>query len=147
MMQNVVAVHTYATLAMVGLIWFVQVVHYPMMADVGQVDFARYEQIHQSRTTWVVLPLMLAEIITAMWLWQFSPEPVPRWLILLGLILLGVIWGSTFFLQVPMHTRLSAGFDLASHRFLVTSNWIRTIAWSIRGVVAILIARHAFWMT
>lgn len=144
MMQTVVSIHCYATLAMVGLIWFVQVVHYPMMADVGQVDFARYEQIHQSRTTWVVAPFMLLEAITALWLWQFSPSPVPRTLVVTGLLLLAVVWGSTYALQVPMHTKLSAGFDGPSHRFLVNSNWIRTIAWSARGVVAILILQRVF---
>ena len=141
MMQHVLSVHAYATLAMVGLIWFVQIVHYPMMADVGQVDFVRYEKIHQDRTTMVVAPLMLAEVITAVWLCWYSPVPVSRSLVVTGLVLLAIIWGSTWLLQVPMHTRLSAGFDLSSHQFLVQSNWIRTIAWSARGVVALLLLR------
>ncbi len=143
MMQNIVAIHTYATLAMVGLIWFVQVVHYPMMADVGKVDFAKYEEIHQSRTTWVVAPFMLAEAITAIWLWRFSPDNVPGHLALIGVVLLAIVWGSTCALQVPAHARLATGFDVASHQFLVTSNWIRTFAWSARGAVAILIFRES----
>lgn len=35
-MQTVVVVHLLATLAMAGLILFVQVVHYPLMARVGE---------------------------------------------------------------------------------------------------------------
>ena len=54
-----------ATLALVGLIWFVQVVHYPLFAKVGSSSFADYEQSHQRRTTLVVAPLMLVEAATA----------------------------------------------------------------------------------
>ena len=53
----VLYLHAASTLSMVGLIWFVQVVHYPLFARVEQ-GFIAYEQIHQQRTTWVVAPLM-----------------------------------------------------------------------------------------
>ena len=39
-------VHVVATLVMTGLIWFVQIVHYPLMAKVGRADFAEYERLH-----------------------------------------------------------------------------------------------------
>jgi hypothetical protein len=52
-------------------------------------------------------------------------------------VLLAGIWASTFLLQVPCHLRLSAGWDAATHRFLVDSNWIRTIAWTLRLVLAV----------
>jgi hypothetical protein len=50
--------------------------------------------------------------------------------------LLAVIWLSTVFLQVPCHNRLVSGFDQATYERLVNSNWIRTIAWSLRGALA-----------
>jgi hypothetical protein len=56
---------------------------------------------------------------------------------LLGLTLLAGIWASTFFLQVPCHLKLSTGWDAATHRFLVQSNWIRTVLWTARLGVAI----------
>ena len=40
-------VHLAATAAMCGLIWFVQVVHYPLFAGVGDDGFTAYEQRHQ----------------------------------------------------------------------------------------------------
>jgi hypothetical protein len=57
--------HLMSTLIMVGLIWFVQVVHYPLMADVGPREFRRYAPLHQSRTTFVVAGPMLTEAGTA----------------------------------------------------------------------------------
>ena len=55
----------------------------------------------------------------------------------------GSIWASTFFLQVPCHLRLSAGWDAATHRLLVQSNWIRTVLWSVRLGVAVMMLRQA----
>ena len=136
-MRWVLIIHAGATLMMTGLIWFVQVVHYPLMARAGRDDFARFEAAHTRRTTWVVAPLMLAEAATAAILALSPPPDVGRVAAGTGLGLLAVIWISTATLQVPMHQRLVAGFDERAHRRLLTTNWIRTIAWTVRGVMAL----------
>jgi hypothetical protein len=136
----VVLVHTAATLAMTGVIWFVQVVHYPLFDRVGAHGFADYEQGHTRRTGWVVMPLMLAEAGSAMALavWMF-----PGFLAWVGLGLLVGVWLSTFLLQVPQHRRLAAGFDDGAHRRLVTTNWVRTALWTGRSVVALALLEAA----
>lgn len=131
----VVAVHTFATLAMVGLIWFVQVVHYPLYAKVGPQTFAEYHALHVSRTTSVVAPFMLAELGAAVWLLLGPNDRFSGWLPLIGLGLLGVIWASTALLQVPSHGRLQAAYTAKAHAYLVRTNWIRTLAWTARGVL------------
>ena len=45
------SLHLAATAAMTGLIWFVQVVHYPLFAAVGADQFVAYEVAHQRRTS------------------------------------------------------------------------------------------------
>lgn len=131
-------VHVAATLVMVGLIWFVQVVHYPLMAQVSRSDFVGYEREHQRRTTFVVAPAMLLEAITAVMLLAFPPAGVgPTWPAL-GASLLAVIWLSTFLIQVRQHRRLSQGFDAVTHRRLVWCNWLRTVAWTGRGIVGLI---------
>lgn len=122
-----------ATLIMVGLIWFVQIVHYPLLGAVGGPEFARYEQAHVRQTGYVVIPPMLLELATAAAMLAWRPEGAPRWVPLVGIGLLAVVWASTFLLQAPAHGRLVDGFDAATHRLLVVSNWIRTAAWSARG--------------
>ena len=54
-----------------------------------------------------------------------------------GAALVAVIWMSTFFLQVAQHNSLRAGFTVRAHRRLVATNWVRTLAWSARGVLAL----------
>ena len=64
--MTILLVHAAATLFMTGLIWFVQVVHYPLLANVGADGFAAYAQRHSSLTTWVAGPAMLIELGAAM---------------------------------------------------------------------------------
>lgn len=123
------------TWMLVGLIWFVQLVHYPLMSDVGAESFVKYETLHREFIGPLVAPLMLAEGLSALLLVVTAKSERGRWKAWLGIVLLIVIWGSTFFWQVPLHERLMAGFDEAVHAELVHSNWIRTLAWTARGVV------------
>lgn len=134
---GVVLAHAAATLYMTGLIWFVQVVHYPLFAAVGPDRFAEYARRHADRTRWVVGPPMLVEGATAVWLVWDRPEPVPVWVVWAGLALAAVNWVSTAGVQIPCHTRLAHGFDPTSHRRLVFTNWVRAAAWSARGLLAI----------
>ena len=120
------------TLYMIGVIWMVQLVHYPLMASVGPDVFVRYQARHVRMMTFVVGPAMLVEVIT-MVLILASSVGIQFWLSVVGFALIGVIWLSTAFLQVPCHAKLEKGFDPETHRFLVQSNWIRTIAWTLRG--------------
>lgn len=135
MAEVVLIVHAFATLAMVGLIWFVQIVHYPLMGSVGGLEFPEYEREHQRRTTLVVAPLMLTEAATALLLLVLRPERVGIAWVWIGVALLAGLWASTFFWQVPVHTRLAERFDAGDHRRLVRSNWVRTFGWSLRGVL------------
>lgn len=135
--RGVVLLHLAATLFMVGLIWFVQVVHYPLMARVGRAEFVAYEQAHTRRTAWVVAPPMLVELATGIALLWVRPAGVSLAAALAGVALLAVVWGSTRFVQVPCHETLSRAFDPGVHRRLVSTNWVRTAVWSLRGILAV----------
>lgn len=133
LLRWVLAAHAFATLFMTGLIWFVQVVHYPLFDRVGKAEFASYERQNTRRTGWVVGGPMLLELALALLL-VWSPGGLMAWS---GLGLLGIVWLSTAVGQMPAHFRLEQGFDAQAHRRLVRGNWIRTIGWSLRGVLAI----------
>ncbi len=135
--------HLAVTLAMVGVIWFVQVVHYPLFAGVGAAGFRAYAAEHGRRTTWVVAAPMLLELATGVALLWRRPAAMPAEWAWSGVALLGVVWGSTFGLQVPRHEELAGGFDPRAHRRLVRGNWVRTAAWSARGALVALVAARA----
>ena len=136
-MNGILLANAASTLFMTGLIWFVQVVHYPLFARVGESGFPEYSRAHQQWTTLVVGPPMLVEALTALLLLAVRPPAVPAWAAWLGVSLVGVIWLSTAALQIPAHARLTGGFDPQAASALVATNWIRTVAWSARGVLVL----------
>ena len=142
-MGPVLLVNLAATLFMVGVIWFVQVVHYPLFARVGAGGFAAYSGAHSRLTGLVVGPPMLAEAATSVALVLGPPPGVSPWLPAVGLALLAIIWLSTALLQSPRHRELGRGFDASAQRSLVASNWLRTACWSARGLVVLWMATQA----
>lgn len=126
---------------MVGIIWFVQIVHYPLFDHLGSEVAASYAYEHQRRTGWVVGPVMLIEMGSAVILGLFRPPQVPFLLIVTGLVLIAVVWASTFFVQIPIHATLLNGFDGRLQRRLVLTNWLRTVAWTARGILALEMIR------
>ena len=141
---DIVLLHVAATLVMVGVIWFVQLVHYPLFSSVGEGSFTDYQQLHMSRTGLVVVPAMLVEAGTAVLLvLLLGPGPL-RTYAYVGAGVLVIIWISTFFIQVPAHEKLVRGFSEAVHYSLVETNWIRTLGWSCRGLLVLFMLREMF---
>ena len=136
-MSLLLLIHAFTTLTMGGLLWFVQIVHYPLFARLPADGAVGYEREHMQRTTGVVAPLMLTEAATAIWLVVRPSADVSLPIAIAGLVLVGVIWLSTFLFQVPCHRRLADGHDPNAVRRLVATNWIRTIAYTARAVLAL----------
>jgi hypothetical protein len=141
--KYILLAHLAATLFMVGVIWFVQVVHYPLFSRIGSEKFSLYSEAHSRLTTYVVGPPMLVEASTALLLVFQRPEGVPLAAALIGLALVVAVWLSTALLQVPRHTTLGSGFDRRAWSGLVLSNWVRTVAWSARGGLVLWMAARA----
>jgi hypothetical protein len=141
--KYILLAHLAATLFMVGVIWFVQVVHYPLFSRVGPEKFSLYSEVHSRLTTYVVGPPMFVEALTALLLVFQRPEGVPLAAALIGLALVVAVWLSTALLQVPRHTTLGSGFDRRAWSGLVLSNWVRTVAWSARGGLVLWMAARA----
>ena len=135
-LTQVLWVHFGVTAYMVGVIAVVQAVHYPMFAWVDRDRYIDFQKRHMQGITWVVGPPMVVEAMLALGLVLIDHSGVSGSLAALGLVLLGVVWGSTALQQVPAHNRLMQGFDEDAHRSLVRSNWVRTLAWTGRLGVA-----------
>ena len=133
----VLAAQAVASGAMCGVIWFVQLVHYALYPRVGAEHFVAYEQEHCRRITPLVLPLMLAELALGAALVWFAPAGALRTWAVAGTLLLAVVWATTFLQQVPCHQILEQGADPAAMARLLATNWIRTVAWTLRSLVAV----------
>ncbi len=129
--------HVAVVWLLVGLIWTVQVVHYPLFSSVGREHFIAYQHRHMRAITLVVGPAMAVEVATTLALLAFAPETVPAALPWLGAATLAVNWLATWLLAVPLHQRLVAGFDPQTHRSLVKANALRTAMWSLHGLISL----------
>jgi hypothetical protein len=112
---------------------------------VDREGFPAFESAHRARTSILVVPLMLVEAFTAVTMLFLRPNGVPLSSAVAGVVLLSLVWGSTFLLQVPAHARLSESFDVTAYRRLVLTNWVRTIGWTLRGILVGSMMRSA-WM-
>jgi hypothetical protein len=141
--------HALATCLMAGLCWCVQVAHYPLMARVPADALPQYAREHARRITWFVAPTMLIEASCAAWLLllafaeQGSAWTHRDWRILAGGGLLVLLWLSTFGVLVPLHKRLQRTNTPDQARLLVAKlvahNWPRTMLWTARAVLALLL--------
>ncbi len=123
------------TLPLVGLIWLVQVVAYPLFARVAPSDFPAYQQAHARLITYVVAPLMMGELaFAALWIRETHASSLApsAWV---GGALAVATWVVTMLVSVPQHTTLARGFDARAHTILVATNWIRTALWTARGAL------------
>jgi hypothetical protein len=124
------------------LIWLVQIIIYPGLARIPSNDFVNYHAWYVTRITMVVLPLMIGEIIIAV-AWFFLQDNLFYPIVAGGPVIL--VWWSTFTFQVPIHKSLQAGKDKSKIRRLVATNWIRTVAWSIKAVIVVVFAAESLY--
>ena len=136
-MAPALSFHLAATWLLAGLIWSIQLLVYPQFRRVKAEEFIAFHFAHCLRTGLMVAPLLLVEAGTAaVLLWQGHRE-LP-FIISVGLI--PVIWLSTAVFQAPLHVKLMSGFDAEIIRRLTTTNWLRTLAWTARGVLVSYVA-------
>lgn len=126
---------------MTGLIWFVQIVHYPLFASVGSDKFLVYIKAHCNLTGMVViLPMVIQLLLSG--LVAFDNKSTYSTLLWLNFALVIVIWILTGFASVPCFNNMcSAGFSESVHGRLVLTNWARTILWSVCSIILLLILR------
>ena len=127
-----------ATLYMWGVIWTVQLVHYPLFARVGVQNWEDYHTAHTRLMTLVVLPAMVTELGTSGLLALTRPSWLAPGLLWAGFALAALTWAVTFFVSVPLHDALSRGFDAAVITRLVSTNWLRTALWTGHAVVLLV---------
>lgn len=125
-------IHIISTWLLVGLIWLIQLRIYPALLRTPDAEFHRRHWAHCLRVAFVLVPFILVEAGSAADLLYIGHREKP---FLAGVGLIALIWISTALIQAPIHASLLHRFDAVLVRRLVRSNWIRTAAWTLRGVL------------
>lgn len=127
----VLALHCLASFSMFGVIWIVQLVHYPLFMYVDQTSFQKFEKIHVNRIAFIVIPLMLTEFLSGIYLWYLTHDHLYAY----NFFIIILIWLSTAFLSIPYHNKLIKQKSKMAIKGLINTNWIRTTLWSIKALI------------
>ena len=127
-----------------GQIWLVQIVIYPLFAKVGEAEYITYHSFYTSRIPLPVIIPGFASFLLPVALAFFGPA-VPGWMsaanIATGIVGLLV----TVLLEIPRHNRLEKdGKNDAVIAELIRYNWPRTASISAQAAVAFMMLRHVF---
>lgn len=117
---------------MLGLIWVIQLIHYPAFLRIDPSQFSVFHEKHSQALGILAGSAMIAELI-------FSLMILFNGAWILGSVFLSLtvaVWIATFFLSVPLHNRLASGYHQAVILKLIRTNWIRTGLWTMKAIVA-----------
>ena len=120
---------------MVGVIWVIQLLHYPSFHFINDQKYIEFQHFHMQRISFIVVPVMLIELASALLLAYFFESSLT--IILLALVL--GIWAITFIFFTNMHQKLTDGYDHSIVDRLVQINWARTALWSLRLIILLSI--------
>ena len=109
------------------LIWIVQRIIYPGFQYYNTDDLVVWHRKYTLRIGFIVAPLMIGQLVISLIQVFFTISIYT----VVSLILIVLVWISTFLRFVPMHTNISKG--IVSEKLLwsmVDKNWLRTFLWT-----------------
>jgi hypothetical protein len=128
-----------------GEIWFVQIVVYPLFGKVGPNEYLAYHKFYSSRIPLPVIVPGFLSFLAPVALVFLGPESVPLWMYLANVIcgIVGLL--VTVGLEIPRHARLEKGGKQEKViRELVYYNWPRTLSITASAFLTLLMLLSAF---
>ena len=118
------------------LIWIVQRIVYPSFLHYDATNLIKWHRQYTSRFTFIVMPLMLGQLGIS--IYQLIMEI--NLYTVLSLIIIILIWLSTFLQFVPIHAKISNG-NVTQKMLdsLIKKNWIRTFLWTALFLYSMLV--------
>ncbi len=109
---------------MLVLIWIVQLVIYPSFKFYQKQDLMQWHKKYVIKIAYVVMPLMIGQLSLGI-VDAFTTFSLYY---IIVLILIVLVWISTFFQFLPMHNSISFGETNAEMLDqLIHKNWLRTV--------------------
>ena len=134
-------IHCVISVMLMCLIWVIQLVHYPFFKFVDITKSKKAFEFHQKSISYIVMPLMIAELASATYLLVNFYSPFYK-LLISNLAIILLIWIQTFVVMVPLHMKLITNFNEATVKRLVNQNWFRTIIWTIKALLWVVLIYH-----
>lgn len=118
------------------VIMIVQLIIYPAFKSIDANIFSSWHHDYMGKISILIGPLMIAQALLITYQ-CFQNNHIYSYL---SLLMMMVVWITTFIYSVPCHNKLqNIGYDIETINLLINTNWIRTIAWTICLILAIII--------
>jgi hypothetical protein len=134
-MYSILLINIFCSFFLCGVIWVVQIVHYPFFHRAGRERFISHMSDHKLRISLIVMPFMLAELSSSFYLSFFEENYALCHQA--GLAVVIMVWLVTFVVSVPIHEQLSQGYRADVVNRLVRTNWIRTLLWTLKSILGL----------
>lgn len=121
---------------MTGIIWLIQLVHYPMFEAISETHFQGWMDRHTKTIGPIVGLPMLIEVASGLALLYWPSPKLPEFWAFVNIGLIALIFIATAMFSIPAHRQLAlTGKDSQVIQRLVSWNWIRTITWTLRLIL------------
>ena len=129
----VINIHFASTAVMVGVIWVIQLLHYPAFHYIEKNNYSQFQKFHMNRISYIVIPAMVIEMLSGIMLVIINDD------FIISFSLLVCIWIITFVFFTNIHQRLLSKYENTAVEKLVNLNWIRTTFWTVRLLILFII--------
>lgn len=124
--------------------------NYPVWHIIGPSDvWVNYHVLLGSKIIVVLaIPALLLQLVTNILLVIFRPASVPKWTVLLTLLLLLIAIISSAFIQIPIQVKLDSGYNQTMvDRLINTDLILRVSTGVVRGVVIVYMMKLYLFST
>ncbi len=129
--------HLIFSAIMVGVIWVIQLVHYPSFHFIDKDIYDSFQKFHMNKISIIVIPVMILELVTGFLLLIGNSKNI---LIIISFGILILIWGITGLFFSDAHGKLISGYNELIVNKLVSMNWIRTVLWTFKMILLLYLS-------
>ena len=134
-MDNLFLIQIISNSILIGVLIITQIISYPSLSSIDKTFFEKYHKNYVNRISYVVIPLMLIELFSLVYLTFYITDLF----MIKSLLILLTIWLFTFISIIPLHNSLSNKRSDDIINRLINYNWFRTILWSIKLIIIIFV--------
>ena len=131
--------HLFLCIGVTAIFWFMQIVHYPLLPYVDADKWAEFSEKRRMFTITVIYPLMAFETLTGVTLILMASQSKTYGLLAASIIILIALLVYTVTYLNPQFKRINAPNDETNQQRFLKLHWVRTIGWTIRLLLFVLI--------
>lgn len=128
-----------STLLIAGILWFVQLVHYPLFNEMPAKNMVNYGYYHMQKISGIINLLFIIDFITIVFLLLLVNSDLSATLMLINISIFLFIVILTRITFLPIYQQISKNPNSILITKLINLNWIRTLVWSLKVIFMLII--------